>query len=148
MIDSDSPLTASCQLSIPFNDLDPAGVVWHGRYLKYFECARARLMDELGYGYPEMQDSGLLWPVVDLNVSYRKPLRLNEKIVVAATLREWEFRLTVDHEITNESGERCVTATTVQVPVFLETMEICLGAPQRLMDSIERKLHPGSNGTG
>jgi len=143
-IDPDFPLQASHALKIPFCDLDPAGVVWHGRFFRYFELARAQLLDEIGYGYAEMHESGYNWPVVDANVRYLKPLLLNQNVVVTAALSEWEFRLKVDHQIVNESDELCVRATTVQVPVLRETNEFRLGSPDRLIECVESKLASGS----
>jgi acyl-CoA thioester hydrolase len=140
-IDPNSPLQSSHRLRIPFNDLDPAGMVWHGRYFKYFECARSQLMDEVGYGYAQMHESGYLWPVVDVNVRYLKPLLLNQNIVVTAVLQEWELRLKVDHEIVNENGDVCARATTIQVPVHPDSMEIRIGAPKVLIDKVEARLN-------
>ena len=31
------------EITIPFFDLDPMNVVWHGNYIKYFEIARCNL---------------------------------------------------------------------------------------------------------
>ena len=140
-IDPNSPLLASHAFRVPFNDLDPAGMVWHGRYFKYFELARAQLMDDLGYGYAKMHESGVIWPVVDASVRYRKPLRLNQPVTVTAMLVEWELRLKVLHEIVDETGEVCSRATTIQVPVSGETMEIKLGTPADLVERIESRLN-------
>ena len=40
----------SCEvkLTVPFHDLDPMQMVWHGNYLKYFDIARSALFDNLG----------------------------------------------------------------------------------------------------
>ena len=145
-IDPDSPLCASHRFRVPFNDLDPAGMVWHGRYFKYFEIARAKLMDDLGYGYARMHESGVIWPVVDANVRYRKPLRLNQLVVVTAMLQEWELRLKVQHEIVNEDGDVCSRATTIQVPVAGDSMEIQMGSPRELIESVESRLDAASAG--
>lgn len=138
--ESQPRLRASCDLVIPFNDLDPAGVVWHGRYFKYFESARARLMDDIGYGYMEMHDGGFTWPVVDASVRYLKPLRLNQKVTVTATLAEWELRLKVDHEIFDTEGETVARATTIQVPVKRQTNALQLGCPAVLIERVEARL--------
>ena len=39
-------LTAEITIKIPFQDVDVMGIVWHGNYLRYFEEARAELMDK------------------------------------------------------------------------------------------------------
>lgn len=127
-------------MRIPFHDLDPAGYVWHGRYFKYFEQARAALMEKLNYSYLQMQDSGLLWPVVDVQVQYRQPLTLEQTVRVTASLVEWELRLVVDYTVADVNGVICTRGRTVQVAVDENTRELRLGVPASLAKSIERLL--------
>ncbi|MGL5028381.1 MAG: acyl-CoA thioesterase, partial [Shewanella oncorhynchi] len=50
-----SLLTIDMEMQIPFHDVDSMGITWHGNYLRYFEIARCKLLDELGYNYRQMQ---------------------------------------------------------------------------------------------
>ena len=142
MINSDfsNSLTASVKIRIPFFDLDPAGVAWHGRYFQYFELARCELLEGIDYSYKEMVDSGFLWPVADTSVRYTKPLTLNQVAIVTACLREWEMRLVVDYKIEGEDGTVLTKARTIKVPVDAETMELTLGSPQVLIDNVHARL--------
>ena len=139
-IDFSNCLTASVDVRIPFFDLDPAGVAWHGRYFQYFELARCELLEDVKYSYEEMTESGVLWPVADTMVRYVRPLTLNQKVQVTACLREWEMRLVIDYKIANETGDVHTKARTIQVPVDANTMELTLGSPQVLIDNVESKL--------
>ena len=139
-LDSSNFLTASETLRIPFHDLDPGGVVWHGRYFKYFECVRCTLFEGFDYSYKEMLNSGYLWPVVDTNVRYVRPLLLNQEIQVTARLREWELRLVVDYRIVDEEGVVYTKARTVQVPVDAVTHELQFGSPEILVQNVEAHL--------
>ncbi len=141
-------LTASIDIRVPFFDLDPAGVAWHGRYFQYFELARCELLESIDYSYERMMDSGFLWPVADTSVRYLRPLTLNQTVLVTACLREWELRLVIDYKIEGEDGAVCTRARTVQVPVHADTLELTLGSPQELIDNVEDRLgkldsHPG-----
>ena len=78
-----------------FHDLDPMNIVWHGNYLRYFEEARAALLDEIGFGYRAMEASGFAWPIVDLAIKYVRPLRLAQEFTVRATLTEYENRICI-----------------------------------------------------
>ena len=142
MIESDFSnfLTASAKIRIPFFDLDPAGVAWHGRYFQYFELARCELFEDIEYSYEEMVDSGFLWPVADTSVRYTRPLTLNQVVIVTACLREWEMRLVVDYKIEDEDGTVLTKARTIQVPVDADTMELTLGSPQVLIDNVDQRL--------
>ncbi len=46
---------AEIEIEIPFYDVDSAGIVWHGNYVKYFEVARCVLLDKLNYNYIDMK---------------------------------------------------------------------------------------------
>ncbi len=142
MIKSDfsNSLTASVKIRIPFFDLDPTGVVWHGRYFQYFELARCELLEGIDYSYKEMVDSGFRWPVADTSVRYTRPLTLNQAVIVTACLREWEMRLVVDYKIEDEDGTVFTKARTIQVPVNADTMELTLGSPQVLIDNVDQRL--------
>ena len=52
-------------IEVPFHDVDTMHVVWHGHYLKYFEIARCKLLDQFHYNYNQMRDSGYAWPVIE-----------------------------------------------------------------------------------
>ncbi len=132
-------LTAAVDVQIPFFDLDPAGVAWHGRYFQYFELARCALFEDFNYSYAEMEASGYLWPVADTEVRYLRPLQLNDEVQVTACLREWELRLVVDYKIERADGVLHTKARTIQVPVDAETHELVLGSPQMLLDNVARR---------
>lgn len=133
-------LTACVDIRVPFFDLDPAGVAWHGRYFQYFELARCKLLEGVNYSYEDMESSGYLWPVADTEVRYVRPLTLNQEARVTACLREWEMRIVVDYKIEDENGEVLTKARTVQVPVEADSLELTLGSPQVLIDNVQKRL--------
>jgi len=139
-INSSNYLVASAHLKIPFNDLDPGNVVWHGRYFKYFEMARSVLFEGIGYSFREMAESGFLWPVIDANVRYVRPLVLDQQVCVTACLKEWELRLVVDYKIMDGLGVTYTRARTVQAPVDASTHELAFGSPEILVNNVKECL--------
>lgn len=136
-------LTATETMRVPFHDVDPANVVWHGRYFKYFEEARRTLLEELDYSYVTMMDSGYIWPVVDANVRYVRALRLDQRFTVTAALKEWELRLVIAYRIRDLDGNLMTKGQTVQVPIDSKTMELYLGTPDEMLQRIEKRLAAG-----
>ena len=130
--------SATIDIQVPFYDVDLAGIVWHGHYLKYFELARDELLRAVGYSYNEMRESGFLWPVVDTNIRYVNPLLLEQYAAVTACLKEWELRIVVEYEIHNDKGTLCTRGKTIQVPVEAKTQMLQLGSPEVLIDSVQR----------
>ena len=97
-----SPLPhADIIVEVPFFDVDPMGVAWHGHYVKYCELARCALLETFDYNYRQMQESGYAWPVIELKLRYARPARLGQKLRVRATLREYELRLKIEFSITD-----------------------------------------------
>lgn len=139
-LDSSNKLVARERIRIPFYDIDMAGIVWHGHYLKYFELARCALLDGIGYNYQEMIETGVLWPVVDSTIRYVHPLVLDQNILVSACLQEWALRLVIDYRILDENGVVCTKGTTVQAPVDAKTKILQFGSPDLLVNSVEKCL--------
>jgi acyl-CoA thioester hydrolase len=128
---------AEVVVQVPFYDLDPMNIVWHGNYARYFEVARCALLDKVAYSYEQMSASGYAWPVIDLHVRYIKPLRFNQRVAVSARIVEWEYRLKIDYRIHDaDSGERLTKGHSVQVAVDIKTGEMCLMSPDVLFQRL------------
>jgi acyl-CoA thioester hydrolase len=133
-------LTATERMKVPFHDVDPAHVVWHGHYFKYFEVVRCSLLDQFDYSYQAMMDSGYVWPVVDSTVRFVRPLIFDQEFSVTACLREWELRIVCDYKIEDDAGVLYTKGQTVQVPLDMETLEMRFGSPEQLIKNVEAKL--------
>ncbi len=135
--DSASRLSCEIELAPAFHDLDPMNIVWHGHYIKYLELARCALLQQIGYDYPQMHESGYLWPIVDLRLKYVRPASYAQKLKVRASIVEWECRLKIDYEIRDaHSGERLTRASTVQVAVDASTREMLYVCPNVLWEKL------------
>lgn len=125
------------EYQIPFHDVDSMNIVWHGRYVKYFELARCQLLDSFNYGYEAMRDSGYAWPVVDMRIKYVRPLRFNQCIVIHTELKEWEHRLKVVYTVRDaESGEKLTSGFTIQVAVDMSNEEMLLESPDVVFEKL------------
>jgi acyl-CoA thioester hydrolase len=130
-------LDATVEAIVAFHDVDVAGVVWHGHYLKYLENARWALMERLDFGLDAMIASGYAWPIVEAHVKYVHAARFNDRLAVQASLVEWQSRLTVNYLITNAAtAERVARARTVQVAVAASTGVLQFATPAVLLERV------------
>ncbi len=126
-------ITTTITLTAQFYDLDPMGVVWHGHYARFLEQARCALLDKIGYNYVEMQASGYVWPIVDMQIKYIRPIKFHQDFTVSATIVESANRLKISYEIKDTiTGETLTKAHTTQVAVDATTHELCLESPTAL----------------
>lgn len=141
-----SLLTIDIEMQIPFHDVDSMGITWHGNYLRYFEIARCKLLDELGYNYRQMQASNYAWPIIDLQIKYVKASTFEQKITVRAELVEWENRLKINYQIRDvETGARITKGYTIQAAVDMCTQELCFVNPEVFRDKIATLLAKAEN---
>ncbi|RLV60528.1 acyl-CoA thioesterase [Parashewanella curva] len=130
-------LTCMTEIKIPFHDVDSMQITWHGNYLRYFEIARCDLLDKLDYNYCQMLESGYSWPIVDLHIKYVKPSLFDQKILVTASLVEWENRIRINYVITDaNTGKRLTKGYTIQAAVDNDTQELCFVTPKIFQEKV------------
>ncbi|MGB1197791.1 MAG: acyl-CoA thioesterase [Thalassotalea sp.] len=134
-------ISAFVEIEVPFHDCDPMNVVWHGSYARYLEVARCELLRKFNYDYLEMNDSGYMWPIVDMRLKYISSATFRQLIRVDAYLKEYESCLKIDYVITDaKTGDKLSKASTTQVAVDIASKEMQYASPQVLLDLVQGVL--------
>jgi len=98
---------------VRYGETDQMGVVYHGNYAQFFEVGRVEWLRKLGVSYKEMEQSGIMLPVVTLNISYKKSARYDDIITVKTYLVKLpSVSIEFYYEIFNQNGELLVTGNT------------------------------------
>ena len=56
---------------VQYYETDQMGIVHHSNYIRWFEEARSFLLEENGFGYKKMEESGIISPVLSVNARYK-----------------------------------------------------------------------------
>ncbi|MFC1889561.1 acyl-CoA thioesterase [Thermodesulfobacteriota bacterium] len=92
-----------------YADTDRSKVVYHANYLRFFELGRATLMRDTAYPYQEVEESGYLYPIVDLAISFFYPLYYDDPIwVYTRPVNLERVRVTFDYIITHAEAENLI----------------------------------------
>lgn len=122
------------QMTVPFHDLDPMQVVWHGNYFKYFDMARFGLFASVGvdlYGY--LKDRQMVFPITRSSIKHILPLRFDDTFICRATATEARYKIAMDFEIRRpDTGEVCVRGQGEQVAVKLPDMTLEFEIPPEI----------------
>ncbi len=78
------PLRTLVQRRVRFEEVDPMGIVWHGRYVGYFEDGRVALGSRYGIGYEDFFRFGVPAPIRQLQIDYLAPLRFGDEFTIEA----------------------------------------------------------------
>jgi acyl-CoA thioester hydrolase len=76
------------ELRVYYADTDAGGVVYHARYLSFFERGRTEFLRDRGLSVRELHEQGCIFPVVRAELDYRAPARLDDLVRVDTELLE------------------------------------------------------------
>ena len=67
-----------------WEDTDGGGVVYYANYLRFLERARTEWLRAHGFSQSELAlDPGILFSVVEVNIKYRRPARLDDLLLIS-----------------------------------------------------------------
>jgi acyl-CoA thioester hydrolase len=129
----------SCEITrrVPFYDLDPIQVVWHGNYFNYFEDARVALFARNGIDlFDVYKKTSIIFPIIKTSTKHISPLRYNDEFICKATMIDARFKLVVDFELRLAAGGMvCTRGRTEQVAVRAPEMEILFSIPEEIRNA-------------
>ncbi|WNF35181.1 thioesterase family protein [Bacillaceae bacterium IKA-2] len=113
---------STAKIEVRYAETDQMGVVYHANYLVWFEIARTKLMEDIGFKYSQMEKDGIMSPVVDLQISYKFPTKYGETVEVRTWVDSYNsVKVNYGYEIVNEEGKICVTGRSEHVCVKKES---------------------------
>ena len=138
-MEKDDKKSGEIRHSVPFYDLDPMQIVWHGNYFNYFEDARWALLDHFNIDlYAYYEKTKIIFPIVRTATKHIYPLRHRDDFICKATLVEARFKIVVAFEISlAQDGKICARGRTEQVAVLTPEMEILLRIPDDIRAALD-----------
>ncbi|NNF18874.1 MAG: acyl-CoA thioesterase [Flavobacteriaceae bacterium] len=121
---------------IRYAETDQMGVVYHGNYPQYLEMGRVEWLRNFGVSYKDMEENGVMLPVISLQLNFKKSAVYDDLISVSTRLvKTPSVRIEFDYEIHNEDGELLATANTVLVFMDMKTKRP-MKCPDYLLEKI------------
>lgn len=83
-----------------YAETDQMGIIHHSVYAVWYEQARTEYFTKVGMKYDEIEASGLMTPLVELNCKYKRPAYYNQEVEVRTKLIELSpAKFTVEYNI-------------------------------------------------
>lgn len=130
--------THDVRLTVPFHDLDPVHVVWHGNYFKYFDIARFGLFDDAGIDlYRYSLEKNIIFPITRTSTKHIAPLRYGDEFICRATLADAAIKIVMDFEIIRRADHVvCTRGRADQVAVRVPEMETLFEIPLDIREAL------------
>jgi acyl-CoA thioester hydrolase len=98
---------SSTQVRVRYGETDQMSVVYHGNYVQYFEVGRVEAIRTLGISYKDMEEQGIIMPVIEWQAKFLRPAKFDDLITIKTILKELphDHRITFHQEVYNEDGK-------------------------------------------
>ncbi|MCM1568575.1 MAG: acyl-CoA thioesterase [Roseburia sp.] len=96
---------------VQYYETDQMGIVHHSNYIRWFEEARSYLLEKIGCGYKQMEEIGIISPVLSVCAEYKSMTRFYDEVSVQIRVTAYTgIKITLGYEIRDvKSGEiRCI----------------------------------------
>ncbi|NOR87122.1 MAG: YbgC/FadM family acyl-CoA thioesterase [Bacteroidales bacterium] len=120
-------LEFTTQIRVRYAEVDQSGFVYNGNYATYYEVGRSEALRQMGHTYKEMEDSGIVMPLINQYSRFYKPAIYDDLLTIVTTIPEVpKAKIQFDYKIFNEN--RVLLNEGSNVLVFLNKKR---GRPQR-----------------
>jgi acyl-CoA thioester hydrolase len=125
------------QIRVRYSETDQMGYCYYGNYAQFLEIGRVEALRNSGFRYKDMEQQGILLPVLDFQIKYIFPAKYDDLLTIETTIVAIKgTRIIFDYEIINEMGVKIATASTTLVFVSKESMRP-MKAPENIVKAIQ-----------
>ena len=91
---------------VSYSDTDQMGFMHHSNYLKCYETARWEFFRSIGIAYSEIENEGIILPVIDASVKFIKPAFYDQEIIINTRIKSFKgARIVFEYQTINENVE-------------------------------------------
>lgn len=123
---------------VRWSDVDKAGIIFYGSYVRFFEIAETELFRAAGLPYGKVFDEYDVWfPRVHLECDFKYPARLDDQLRVAAYFTRFgESSVQINFDVVHRGANR-IAAAGHEVLVCIDRAD---GRPSRIPDPVRKRL--------
>jgi acyl-CoA thioester hydrolase len=98
------------------------GYCYYGNYAQFLEIGRVEALRNLGFRYKEMEEQGILLPVLDFQIKYLIPAKYDDLLTIETSIVSVKgTRILFDYRILNENDAVLITYSETGIASFVIT---------------------------
>lgn len=122
------------ELEVRYYETDQMGIVHHSNYVRYFECGRMAMLEQVGLPMHKIEEMGIMMPIISVECRYKWPAKLGDKLRIVTSFDELpRVKFTVKSEIYNQDGQLLCEGSVSMGFISTETRRP-IRCPQTLID--------------
>ena len=109
-----------------YEDTDAGGVVYHARYLAFYERARTEMLRQLNISQQTLLQEGIAFVVKKMDISYDFPARLDDMLTISTKVEQIrKASIIFKQTILNQNKQIISSADVVIACVNMTKMKPC-----------------------
>jgi acyl-CoA thioester hydrolase len=131
-----------CDIRVRYADTDQMKFVYYGKFFEYFEQGRSDLLRSIGLPYAQVEEMGLLLPVIEAHASFKHSAHYDDLLHITTYLREVPVaRVRLDYEVFRD-GDKALLADGYTIHSFVNANTLKpTRAPAQFLEVIERNMN-------
>jgi acyl-CoA thioester hydrolase len=126
---------------VSYSDTDQMGFMHHSNYLKCYETARWEFFRSIGIAYSEIENEGIILPVIDASVKFIKPAFYDQEIIINTRIKSFKgARIVFEYQTINENVEIINEAQITVACVKKSTGKACFPS-KTISDTLKELIY-------
>ena len=114
--------SATTTIRVRYSETDQMGYVYYGNYASYYEVGRVEVLRQLGLTYKQLEESGIMMPVLECKSNYIKPAIYDQLLTIEVTIPELpKVKIKFLYEIFDENKTKLHSGETTHVFVNMDS---------------------------
>lgn len=128
------------KVRVRYAETDQMGYVYYGNYAQYYEVGRVEALRNLGWSYRQIEESGVILPVLEFKIKYIKPAYYDDELTIKTIIKTLPaVRITFEYECYNGINELLNIGETTLVFINRLTNKPC-AAPAAFAEALKAVL--------
>ncbi len=130
-----------CEVSVRYSEVDSMGIVFHSRYIEYYDFGRNEFIASLGVPLTMLESvDNIMVPVLEVKSTYLSPAYFGDKLTIRTTLKELPKVKAHFYTEVYRDGE-LINKGSVTLAFINGTTRKPVRAPQRLLEALQREFN-------
>ncbi|RYL94604.1 thioesterase family protein [Sporolactobacillus sp. Y61] len=101
------------KIVVRYNETDKMGIVHHSQYVNWFEVGRTDWIRKAGIPYKQIEENGLMIPVIGIELHYHSPATFDDAVIVETSLKAYDsIKLSYQYRILREDNGKLLADGT------------------------------------
>ena len=117
---------SATNIVVRYVETDQMGIVHHSNYYVYFEVARDDLIKHIGMSYKDMEDLGIMMPIVETQCRYIEGAKYRDRLIIQTSIEELTpAKVIINYEVVREADNKIIArGKTLQTFVDKDSFRI------------------------